>query len=64
MIQFMQQNGIVYNKIEDNGCKMELMHNGVQQGDGCEETEGRNREMVDTRETNPSTGSKQSDYQH
>ena len=64
MIQLMQQNGIAYKETEDDGCKTELMHDGVQQGDGYEETEGRNRETVDTGETNLSTGSKQSDHQH
>ena len=44
--------------------KIEMMHNGVQQGDGCEETRRRNRETVDTGETNSSSGSKQLDPQH
>ena len=36
-----RENKAVYNgykETEDDGYKTELMYNGVQQGDGCEET--------------------------
>ena len=52
---------VIYNghkETEDDGCEeTRRRYDGVQQGDGCEEKEGRNRETVDTGETNPSTGS-------
>lgn len=44
--------------------QMHEKQEGTDEGDGCEETEGRKRETVDTGETDPSTGSKRSDYQH
>ena len=59
---------VIYNghkETEDDGCdETRRRHDEVQQGNGCEESEGRNRETVDTGETNPSTGSKRSDHQH
>ena len=52
-----------------NGCKKMEQRNRdiegeVQQVDGYKETGGRNRETVDTEETDPSTGSKRLDPQY
>ena len=54
-----------HKETEDDRCdESKSRHDRLQQGDGREETEGRNRETVDTGETNPSTGSKRLDHQH
>ena len=58
-----EQEGMTLSDMKANINKtFDLIVQMLQQDDGYKETEGRNRETVDTGETNLSTGSKRSDH--